>query len=148
MGDICADFPTYGGHFDCFDVSFNFWPPDTVEVIIDSPFAIEIHCSVTALGPAGTNFDIVDECDWGADWNPKYAGPNYCESRPWYNTTNTTVIVSGLVPVETTAYSVSKVTTYPTYDPFIADSTSFYLKAVPPVSTQTATWGAIKNPVV
>jgi hypothetical protein len=22
-----ADFPTYGGHFDCFDVSFNFWPP-------------------------------------------------------------------------------------------------------------------------
>lgn len=136
------DFPTYGGHFDCFDVSFNCCHPDTVEVLIDSPFAIEIICCVTALGPVGTHFDIVDEFDWVADWNPNYAGPNYCESCPWHNTT---VIISGMVPYSTPPYSASKLSVYPTYNPFIQDSTSFYLRAVPPVSTQPDTWGGIKS---
>jgi hypothetical protein len=90
----------------------------------------------------GTHFDLLDELGWIVDWNPKYAGPNYCESCPWYNTK---VIISGTVPSTTPAYTVSKLTVYPTYAPFVEDSTSFYLLAVPPVSTQSSTWGGIKS---
>ena len=136
------DFPTYNGHFDCFWASFNCFPPDTVEVVIGSSFDVEIICSVTASGFTGTNIDINDECDWITDWNPKSVQWNHCSGCPWFDTR---VIVSGFVPLSTPGYSVSKSTINPTNESFMSDSTSFHIKAIPPVATKSSTWGEIKS---
>lgn len=131
---------THAGHADCWYASFGCWHPDTVDVVIGSQSTVEIKCWISVPGYGGTSFEITDIMDWVTDWNPKSVWHDGCGVCQWEEAT---VLISIMVSESTPAQTLSKLTIRPTYA-VVSDSTSFFLKAIPPISVKSDTWGGIK----
>ena len=138
---ILDDCWTIPGHFDCFHAVFRCLHPDTAEVMIGDQSTVKVKCYVSPSGFIGTDFIVSDEMGWVTDWNPKAVWNDGCACL-W---DRRTVHISILVPQTTTAYSISRVSVYPAYDPFLSDSTFFFLKAIPSISVQRDSWSGIKS---
>lgn len=132
---------TFAGHVDCWDALLGWMHSDTVDVFIGTQSTVTFKCWISSPGIIGTNYEITDEMDWVIDWNPKAVGGSECMVCPWEDQTT---LITVLVPQSTPARTVSKLTIRPTYHVFVSDSTTFFLRAIPPISTREETWGRIK----
>jgi len=130
------------GHVDCWDANLGFSHPDTADVFIGTQSIVEVRSWVSALGIIGTNFEISDTEDWVQDWHPKGVFWYECMVCPWEETIIQILVE---VPQSIPYYTFSELTIRPTYHVFQPDSTSFTLRAVPPIAIEGTTWGQIKT---
>jgi hypothetical protein len=143
-GDIAIDdVCTWIGNYDCFDCYIHWYRPDTVDVVIGTSSIVEIIWIFPCGGFTGANIDIVDEEGWVSNWDPLYVTSSCGGGCPWnlYNTMEIFIEV----PESTPDHELSRIAVNPVGSSFGSDSTSFFLRAIPPISAENRTWSGIKR---
>jgi hypothetical protein len=127
---------------DCFQLNIVWGFPDTADVHIGADSLLRARTVVTALGYWGCNIEVTDERGWVTGYAPKYIWGDDCGFCAWDSGFNT---ISISVPAGARDYETSRVTIRPLAAGVAADSTSFYVRAIPPVAVRESSWGSIKN---
>jgi hypothetical protein len=124
---------------DCFELHIVWGCPDTVDVNIGADAEVRFRTVVTAVGMWGCSIEVTDERGWVTGCSPPYIWGDGCGLCAWNSGFNT-IAVS--VPLGTEEYGLSKVTIRA---PAAADSTSFFIRAIPPIGVGESSWGGIKK---